>query len=92
MSTLTFVVRTTKIGRSQVAATTVAGVMIRGARAETELGAIMNLFGRGMGSDDAQLAIEMALEGTDLESLAPQENTQAKLPTFVPSVDADEDD
>lgn len=64
-------VRILKLGKLYLAATTLGGITIRGQSASEPGDAARNLFwklaGRD-GDDDAQVAVELALEGTDLNA------------------------
>jgi hypothetical protein len=71
-----------KLGNSYLAFTTLGGIHLKGARADTELRAVRNLFfaiGEGS-SEDHQIGLELALEGTTLKEamgeLAPGEVQQ----------------
>jgi len=58
-----------KVGGIYVAATQLGGINLRGARASSPAGAVRNLFfaiGEGS-SDDHQIGLELALEGTTLK-------------------------
>lgn len=66
-----------KVGGIYVAATQLGGINMRGARASSPPQAVRNLFfaiGEGS-SDDHQIGLELAIEGTTLEA------AMAELPT-----------
>ncbi len=64
------IVQILKFGQSYLAVTELGGIKLKGARANTASGAARNLlFALGEGSsDDCQIALELALEGTTLEA------------------------
>lgn len=70
MEALTIEVRVVQVGGSFIAATTMAGVQVRGRRCDDALDAVQSLLS-ALGSpsnDDAVLALELALSGQSIAS------------------------
>ena len=61
-------VRTAKIGNAFLAGTNLAGIQIRGRRADTEADAVRALFWRlaARDDDDSATAIDLAVEGSSI--------------------------